>query len=106
MPKFKKIKAFDPMPVPNTIIKIKPSFFGTQDDIHHPDCKVMVKTDIWIVRESLPKADRFYRKVVGTDYIQSVVVDFENHKLLKDGDEITAHNVEAVFEVLENMLRS
>lgn len=105
MPKLYKVKGFGAMAVPNTIIKFKPTLYGTKDDIHDPDCQITVKLQLWVVRKQLPKQNRYGGKSIGTDYIQSVVVDFENRRLMHKGEELTLSNNEEVFEILEELLR-
>lgn len=107
MPRMKQIKTFDPLAVPNTIIKFKPYIYGTQDDIHHPDCKVEVKVDIWVVAGiPVSRSSSFWKRKIDTNYIQRVLVDFEKRELIHKGEKIDATNVSSVFEVLEDMLRS
>jgi hypothetical protein len=105
VPKLHKVKEFEPMAVPNTIVKFKPTFFGTKKDYHDPDCQITVKLAVWVVRKEIPKQRRYGAKTIGTQYVQAVVVDFENRQLLHKGEELTACNIEDVFEILEEMLR-
>jgi len=104
MAKMRQIKTFETMAVPGTIVKFKTYFYGTETDIHHPDCKLLVKLDIWIVEEGVP-TQRFRQKQLNLQYIQRAVVDFEKREIHhKKHGKIEAANLLAVFRVLEEML--
>lgn len=103
--KFKLLKTFETIATPRTIVKFKPFLYGTKDDIHNPECKVMFKIAIWVTDHVPQNNSSFHHKVIATKMFR-VEVDFDKRVLLKDGQVVDVSNASEVIKVLEDSMDS
>jgi hypothetical protein len=90
------------------VLRVKPYIYGTQKDMHHPECRIQIRADLFI-------ADGRYVEVVpshvgagrpGVDVYKACIVDLENKTFFKDGERIKVQNTDEIIEIIKEAIRA
>jgi hypothetical protein len=102
MNRFYQNKVFNPIHVPNIVMKVKPYLYCTKREkdggIHHPEAEVKIIADIWLCIGTGKKG--FQGKAITTDYIPRCEIDLEKNIITKKGELITCDNIHTVIDVI------